>query len=230
MPRSRSRRRAATGPRRRCKSPSARRSSGACWMCSSRHASLVGRHCGSSHPTGDLSWNATEGVPYSDDTTIGTEGLPAASDLMAALALAKLYPADSPEGRMLDERIRTTLSLLIAAQHDGAWSIDGRHEHGRDHRPGPLVAGACRQGRVRRAARGSRFQPCAAPRHAPAATRKATWRPRPSCCMPWPSAVRATSPWPTICCATASCSRRWAGPTWPWPCCKWTARKRRPTS
>ena len=48
---------------------------------------------------------------------------------MAALALAKLYPADSAEGRMLDERIRTTLSLLIAAQHDGSWSIDGRAEH-----------------------------------------------------------------------------------------------------
>ena len=69
--------------------------------------------------------NAAEGVPYSDDTTVGTEGLPAGSDLMAALALAKLYPADSPERRMLDERIRTTLSLLIATQHEGIWSIHG---------------------------------------------------------------------------------------------------------
>ncbi len=45
---------------------------------------------------------------------------------MAGLALAKLYPADSPEGRMLDERIRTTLSLLIATQQEGGWPIDSR--------------------------------------------------------------------------------------------------------
>ncbi|MGA2253929.1 MAG: tetratricopeptide repeat protein, partial [Thermoguttaceae bacterium] len=60
------------------------------------------------------------------DTSVGTEGLPAASDLMAALALAKLYPADSTEGRMLDERIGTTLSFLIAAQHNGTWSIESQ--------------------------------------------------------------------------------------------------------
>ena len=72
---------------------------------------------GQSTPT----WNAAEGVPYS----LGTEGLPAASDLMAALALAKLCPADSPERSTLDERIRTTLSLLIAGQHDGTWPVDG---------------------------------------------------------------------------------------------------------
>ncbi len=70
--------------------------------------------------------NATEGVPYSDDATIGTEGIPAASDLMAALALAELYPANSPERHRLDEQIRTTLSLLIATQHEGIWSINGR--------------------------------------------------------------------------------------------------------
>ena len=75
----------------------------------------------------DLFEPATHPSDNPADTTIGTEGLPAASDLMAALALAKLYPADTSEGRMLDERIRTTLSLLIATQHEGNWSING-HE------------------------------------------------------------------------------------------------------
>ncbi|MGO9111411.1 MAG: MG2 domain-containing protein [Thermoguttaceae bacterium] len=81
----------------------------------------------SAHPTDRLN-NIGETPARNDpaDTIAGTEGLPAAGDLMAALALAKLYPADSTEGRMLDERIRTTLSLLIATQQDGAWSIDGR--------------------------------------------------------------------------------------------------------
>ncbi len=61
-----------------------------------------------------------------DEVFIGTEGLPAASDLMAALALKKVYPADSPVQRTLDERINASLTLLIAGQQDGMWSIDGR--------------------------------------------------------------------------------------------------------
>ena len=60
------------------------------------------------------------------DATVGTEGLLAASDLMAALALAKFYAVDGPERQMLDERIDACLGLLIAGQRDGAWSIDGR--------------------------------------------------------------------------------------------------------
>ena len=65
----------------------------------------------------------------SDDeaqTALGSEGLPAASDLMAALALKGLYPPDSPEASMLDERIRTALSLLVAGQQAGLWSMNRR--------------------------------------------------------------------------------------------------------
>ena len=57
----------------------------------------------------------------------GAEGLPAASDLMAACALAKLYPPQSAGGCLLDERIRGALGLLIATQQrDGGWSNCGR--------------------------------------------------------------------------------------------------------
>ena len=54
-------------------------------------------------------------------------GLSASSDLMAALALQKLHPPQSAESRLLEERIRTALCLLIATQQpDGGWLVRGR--------------------------------------------------------------------------------------------------------
>ncbi len=61
------------------------------------------------------------------DAVQGADCLPAAGDLMAAVALAKLYPPQSAEGRMLDEKIHETLCVLIASQrHDGGWLVHGR--------------------------------------------------------------------------------------------------------
>jgi hypothetical protein len=56
------------------------------------------------------------------DATRSAREVGAASDLMAALALSKIYAANSASGRMLDERIRATLSLLLATQRDGGWA------------------------------------------------------------------------------------------------------------
>ena len=106
-PRSRSRRRDPIGPRRRCKSPSARRFSGVCWIC--LHPSDLARH-GGMVPTATMHpWYGGHSRRQRFDGRVG---------------LDEFYPADSPERRMLDERIDATLSLLIAGQHDGAWSID----------------------------------------------------------------------------------------------------------
>ena len=156
--------------------------------------------------------------PYSDDpadTGVGTEGLSAASDLMAALALTKLYPADSPERRMLDQRIRTTLSLLIAGRHEasGRSTVQQHGGHGRPRRIGRWAADKAGFDVPHEVLNSSLPRL----RGSPAATRKAIWRPRPSCCMPWRSAVRATLPWPIISCATASCSPPGAGLSGPGP-------------
>ena len=64
------------------------------------------------------------------DTPVDTAeraGLPAAGNLMAGLALAKLYPPQCTEGQHLDETIHEALSLLIATQQpDGGWLVHGR--------------------------------------------------------------------------------------------------------
>ena len=77
---------------------------------------------------------------------------------------------------MLDERIRTTLSLLIATQHDGAWLDRRQPRHGRHQCPGTIgrwcwptrPGSTCRREVLDSSLGGSAA--------APAATRKATWK------------------------------------------------------
>jgi uncharacterized protein YfaS (alpha-2-macroglobulin family)/tetratricopeptide (TPR) repeat protein len=54
-------------------------------------------------------------------------GLPAAGDLMSALALAKFCPPQTAESRRLSERTLEAISVLISTQQpDGGWLIHGR--------------------------------------------------------------------------------------------------------
>jgi alpha-2-macroglobulin len=48
-----------------------------------------------------------------------------ANDLLAAVSLLKLYPLQSSEGRLLDDRIRTMMGLLLVDQREvGSWIPD----------------------------------------------------------------------------------------------------------